>query len=67
MLNKIKESSTWGEINEKTFKLLLEKRAKLPGKKPLTEEYLKQKTKVTFDSFSKDFMSFKKELKDVPG
>tara|TARA_Y100000310_G_C20333207_1_gene646227 strand:+ start:122 stop:607 length:486 start_codon:yes stop_codon:yes gene_type:complete len=67
MINKIKEASTWGEIDEETFKLLLEKRAKLPGKKALTEEYLKQKLKTDFNTFAKDFMNFNKEIKDVPG
>src|SRR3989344_5510737 len=61
-----------GEIRVKyqvkeTFKLLLEKRGKLPGHKPLTSDYLKEKLKSDFDSFAQDFMSFKKELKDIPG
>lgn len=67
MLEKIKDFITWGEVNETTFKELIEKRGKLPGKKPLTEQYLKEKTKLDFESFTKSFFSFKKELKDVPG
>lgn len=67
MLTKVKDCATWGEIDESTFKLLLEKRGKLPGNKPLTNEYIQQKLKINFDQFVKEFMSFKKELKDIPG
>ncbi len=67
MLGSIKEFITWGELNEETFKLLLNKRAKLPGNKKMDESYLKLKTNLTIDQFSKEFMSFKKELKDIPG
>lgn len=67
MLDKIKDFITWGEIDENTFKELLKKRGKLPGKKPLTEQYLKEKTKLDFEGFTKEFFRFKKELKDIPG
>lgn len=67
MLNKVKDYTTWGEIDEATFKLLLEKRGKLAGKQPLTEPYLKEKTKLDFNTFVKEFIACKKELKDVPG
>ena len=67
MLIKIKDYITWGEIDEATFKLLLEKRGKLAGKAPLTESYLKEKTKLDLTAFIKEFIACKKELKDVPG
>ena len=67
MLKKIKDYATWGEINEETFKLLLQKRGKLPGNKPLTLEYLKQKLNLDFETFAKEFFNFKKKLKDIPG
>tara|TARA_Y100000310_G_scaffold138289_2_gene137234 strand:+ start:35989 stop:36465 length:477 start_codon:yes stop_codon:yes gene_type:complete len=67
MLTKVKEVVTWGELDEKTCKQLLEKRGKLPGKMRLDANYLKDKCKTDFDAFTKDFMSFKKELKDIPG
>lgn len=67
MLNKVKDFITWGEINETTFKELIKKRGKLPGKTSLTEQYLKDKTKLGFEDFTKEFFIFKKELKDVPG
>ncbi len=67
MLEKVKDFVTWGEIDEKTFKDLIKKRGRLPRKKPLTESYLKEKTKLDFDSFTKEFFEFKKDLKDIPG
>lgn len=67
MLNVIKDYVTWGEIDKDTFKVLLEKRGRLPGNKPLTESYLKEKMKMSFDQFSDEFMNLKKNLGDVPG
>lgn len=67
MLSKVKETVTWGEISEKACQELLRKRGKLAKKKPLTEEYLKEKLKTDLESFTKEFMQFKKELKDIPG
>lgn len=67
MIKKIKDYITWGEINEETFKELLTKRAKLPGNKKLTEDYIQKKLKLSTDEFTKEFFVFKKELKDIPG
>ncbi|MDP1694024.1 MAG: 50S ribosomal protein L30 [Candidatus Woesearchaeota archaeon] len=67
MLEKVKESTTWGEISEEACKLLFEKRGRVANKQPLTEEYLKKQANLTFESFTKEFMTFKKEIKDVPG
>jgi len=67
MLERVKDYVTWGEINEETFKTLLMERGKLAGNKKLTEVYLKDKVKLGFDEFSKEFFMFKKELKEVPG
>ena len=43
MLLKLKDYITWGEINEETVKLLLEKRGRLAGGKQLTNLTLKKK------------------------
>ncbi len=67
MLAKVKDYVTWGEIDEETFKLLLEKRGRVTGNKALTGEYLKSKTKMDYSGFTKEFFAFKKSLKDVPG
>jgi len=67
MLRKIKDYSTWGEVDEETFKLLLTKRGKLPGNKPLSAEYVQEKAKVDVDNFVKEFFGFKKDLKEIHG
>jgi large subunit ribosomal protein L30 len=67
MLNKVRDHTTWGEVDEKTCLELFQKRAKLAKKTPLTDEYLKQKLKIDIPAFVKEFIEFKKEIKDVPG
>jgi len=67
MLTKVKDYVTWGEIDSETFKMLLDKRGKLAGNVKLTEQYMKEKLKMDYDTFTKEFFAMKKELKDVPG
>lgn len=67
MIIKVKDCVTWGEIDEQTFKILLEKRGKLPQNQRLTEQYIKDKVKISFDEFVKEFFAAKKQLKDIPG
>jgi len=67
MLVKLRDYVTWGEIDQETFKLLLKERGRLSGNKALTEDYLKSKIKLDYDSFSKSFFDGKVKLKDVPG
>lgn len=67
MIKRVKDFITWGEIDEKSCKLLLEKRGKLPGNAKLTEEYINTKTKLSIDGFVKEFIQGKKELKEIPG
>ncbi|MBI2148090.1 50S ribosomal protein L30 [Candidatus Woesearchaeota archaeon] len=67
MLVLLKDYITWGEINNETMKLLLEKRGRITGNKPLTEQYLKENAKMSFDDFVNNVMSSKINFKDVPG
>lgn len=67
MINKIKDYITWGEADQETIKLLLEKRGRTSGNKALTEEYLRSKTKYGYDEFAKAFFESKIKLRDVPG
>jgi large subunit ribosomal protein L30 len=67
MLKKVKDYVTWGEINEEAFKELLKARGRLSLKNQLTEQYLKEKLNLNYDEFTKEFFSFKKSLKDIPG
>jgi len=67
MIQKVKDYVTWGEIDEETFKAMFTKRGKTVGDKPLTEEYLKENVKLSYDDFTKEYFTGKKELKDIPG
>jgi len=67
MINKAKDYITWGEIDKETFLQVFKKRGKIIGDKPLTEDYLKDKTKVSFEEFTDEYFEGKKELKQIPG
>lgn len=67
VLKKIKDFTTFGEIDKTTFTKLLQKRGRLPGNKTLTDDYLKQKLNIDIKTFVEDFFAFKRELKDIPG
>ncbi len=67
MIRKAKDYITWGEIDPETLTLLLQKRAKIVGDKPLTEEYLKDKLKVDAKGFAHEILAGTRALKDVPG
>ncbi len=67
MIKKIKDYVTWGEVNQDTIELLLKQRGRLAGNKRLTEEYLKDKLKCSFNEFVNEFFNNKKSLKDIPG
>ena len=67
MLIKLKDYVTWGEIDQETLQLLLEKRGKLVGGKALTEHYLQEKIHMGFQEFSYALLEGTKKLKDIPG
>jgi large subunit ribosomal protein L30 len=67
MIKKAKDYITWGEVDEETVLVLLEKRAKVAGNKPLTEKYLREKTKLDFKGFATELANSNKSFKDVPG
>ena len=67
MLTLLKDYITWGEVDQATIKLLLEKRGRLAGNKQLTEVYLKEKIKMSFDEFATAVAEGKHKVKDVPG
>ena len=48
-------------------KILIEKKGRLAGNKPLTKDYLNSKVKITLEEFSKEFFEMKKSFKDIPG
>ena len=67
MLTKVKDVSTWGEINPETLKILLEKRGRLPGNILLDEKYVKDKLNLSLDQFAKELIDGNKKVKDLPG
>ncbi|MBI2499255.1 50S ribosomal protein L30 [Candidatus Woesearchaeota archaeon] len=67
MLKKVNDYVTWGEIDQETLILLIKKRGKLARKTSLSEEYVKEKLKISMDALAKDVFEFKRELKEVPG
>src|SRR3989344_5485786 len=66
MVEKIKDYITWGELNKETFELLLKERGRLAGNKKLTADYLKEKLKISFEDFTKDFFEGKKLFRLSP-
>ncbi len=67
MIRKINDFVTWGEINKETLKSLLAKRGKITKKEKFSENYIKEKAKVSLDEFSEQFINSRKDFKDVPG
>ena len=67
MINKVKDYVTWGELEEDTLKLLLEKRARIVGRQKLTNEYLKSKLNIDISQLAKELITSNKNLKDIPG
>jgi len=47
MLHKVKDWITWGEIDRETLIELLRKRGRIIGNKPLTDEFIKSKLKIS--------------------
>ncbi|MBS3172662.1 50S ribosomal protein L30 [Candidatus Woesearchaeota archaeon] len=67
MIRIVKDKVTWGEVDKKTLSLLLEKRGKVVGNRPLTKEYIKNEMKLDFDKFVDELYDHKIKIKDVPG
>ena len=66
-LKRIKDYVTWGEITQDTLKELLKQRARLPGNKPLTEQYLKEKSSLSIDELSQKLTHSQIHLRQIPG
>ena len=67
MLQKAKDTITWGEVSPVAVEQVLSKWGKLPGDRPLTDVYMKEKTKyATIKDFAKAFVDLKADLKDIP-
>jgi large subunit ribosomal protein L30 len=66
MVNKIKDYSTYGELDEQTFVELLENRGKTAGDKQLTNDFLKN-SKLDIKTFAKKYFAGEIRFKDVAG
>ncbi len=65
MLNKVQAYATFGEIDEETLALLLEKRGRITGKKRLCKAFLKEKKFNSFSELAKAILVAKVSLKQV--
>ncbi|MFH0868889.1 MAG: 50S ribosomal protein L30 [archaeon] len=66
MVQRVKDFVAFGEISKETFAKLLQHRGKLAGDKPITENFLKEKTKYGIKEFVEAFYDSKTSLKEVP-
>ena len=67
MLQKIKDYTTWGEINQKTIEQIIINKGKLHGEKNITDEYIKSATSFsTIEKLSQAIHDNKFVYKDIP-
>ncbi len=67
MLQKVKDYTTWGEIDKETLPKLMESRGMLVGDKQITEDYIKSATSYnTFEKLSQAILDNKFKYKDIP-
>ena len=68
MLNVVKDYVAYGKIDAETLAMLLRRRGRLVGNKPLTDEYVRENTNFSsIDEFAKAVVEGKASLKDLPG
>jgi len=67
MLQKVKDYTTWGEIDKETLPKLIGSRGMLVGDKQITEEYIKSATSYdTFEKLSQAIFDNKFKYKEIP-
>ncbi len=67
MLQVVKDYVAYGEIDAETLALILRRRGRLIGNKPLTDEYVREKTGYSsIEEFAKAVIEGKASLKDLP-
>lgn len=68
MLQIVKDYVAYGEIDAETLAMLLRHRGRLVGNKPLTDEYIREKTGYdSIEELAKAVVEGMASLKDVPG
>lgn len=67
MLQQVKDYVTWGEITEKTLSALLQKRGRLTGDHPFTDEFVSSATSSkTITDLTKALLDGSLHLKEIP-
>jgi len=67
MLQKVKDYTTWGEIDKETLTKLIGSRGMLVGDKQITEEYVKSATSHNnFEKLSQAILDSKFRYKEIP-
>ena len=65
MLKKVQSYVTFGEIDEETLALALQRRGREPGNKRLDEKFLKQKKLKSFKEMAKAILAGKTKLQQL--
>lgn len=66
MIKKVKDYVTYGEISQETMEKLIRERGLIKGNKKINDDYLKKNKKFkSIKEFTKAFMEFKAELKEI--
>ena len=67
MLQKVKDYTTWGEIDKETLPKLMKSWGMLVGDKQITEEHIKSATSYnTFEKLSQAILDNKFKYKEIP-
>jgi large subunit ribosomal protein L30 len=66
MLQQVKDYVAYGEINAETLAMLLRKRGRVVGNRPLTEEHVKKIGFDSIDEFAKALVEGRASFKDLP-
>lgn len=67
MLQKAKDWITWGEPDQETIRLMLEKRGEAPGGIKLTEEYIKELGHESYEKLAGSLLNCEKEIHKLEG
>ena len=67
MLKRVKDYIAWGKIDKDTIKLLLEKRAKMVGNKPLSKDFLKSLGFDDLDKFAEAIVNNEVDYNKIEG
>ena len=66
MLRKAQNIITWGEVSKETISILLKKRGRTVGDKPLTDDYARKIGYRSLDDLADAIYNLKVTLKDLP-